>query len=161
MRNYAQWRQSQTEAFKAWKKAYWLAHRLLQSRCKVCYGDIYDPPASLGGFDVVILGAVLEHLIDPLSALRAVSRLAKKTVVINTDYFDNPIPLALFSGRADRPAANFIFWTYSISLYDEYMKILGFEPVAQRKASFAGTSPGGGAPRPMLDRVSLVYERRV
>lgn len=159
VRDYEGWRQRQTKIFDSWKNGYWLAHRLLGSKCKVFYGDIYDVPAELGTFDVVILGAVLEHLIDPLSAIFAISRLARKTIVINTDYFDNPAPLALFKGRADRPAASFIFWTYTISLYDEYMKILGFTPVAKRKAQFAGTRPTSDAPRPMLDRVALVYER--
>ena len=157
--DYDGWRQRQTKVFNSWKNGYWLAHRLLRSDCKAFYGNIYDMPTALGAFDVVILGAILEHLIDPLSAIFSISRLAKKTIVINTDYLENPTPLALFNGRADRPEASFIFWTYTISLYDEYMKILGFRPVAHRKAQFAGTRPTPDAPRPMLDRVALVYER--
>ena len=161
VKNYERWRNKQTDVFATWKRGYWLSHRLLKSRCKAFYGDIYDLPAEqLGSFDVVILGAVLEHLVDPLSAINSVSRLATKTIVINTDYADHPAPLAFFKGRADLPGADYIFWTYTIALYDEYMKILGFEPVAQRKSAFAGTRPAPGAPRPMLDRVALVYDRK-
>lgn len=161
VKNYERWRSAQTEVFATWKRAYWLSHRLLNSRCKTFYGDIYDlPAAQLGSFDVVILGAVLEHLVDPLSAIYSVSRLARKTIVINTDYADNPAPLAFFKGRSHLPSADYIFWTYTIALYDEYMKILGFEAVAQRKSAFAGTRPEPGAPRPMVDRVALVYERK-
>ena len=126
-------------------------------RARVVYGDVYDLPPGLGRFDVVIVGAVLEHLIDPLSALRSLARVAADLFVINTDYFDTPSPVALFKGSVDRPADTFSFWVYSIAIYDEYMEIMGFERVRAHKAAFAGTRPAPGAPRPQLDRVALVY----
>lgn len=157
--DHANWCRRQTAAFKTWQKGYWLTHRLLKSRAKVFHGDVYHLPPALGRFDVVIVGAILEHLIDPLSALYALSRHAADLIVINTDYFDNTERVALFNGRADFPAHSFTFWTYSIALYDEYMKIMGFTPVVQRKDRFPGMRPAPDAERPMVDRVALVYRR--
>jgi 2-polyprenyl-3-methyl-5-hydroxy-6-metoxy-1,4-benzoquinol methylase len=51
------------------KNSYWMAHRLYQSQNKVYYGDLYELPADLGQFDVVVIGQVLIHLKDPISAL--------------------------------------------------------------------------------------------
>ena len=157
--NHPAWSRKQTAAFGKWKNAYWLAHRLLGSRAKMVYGDVYRLPPWIGRFDVVILGAIVEHLLDPLSALRAVAAVTDDLLVINTDYFDTEAPVALFVGSADRPANSFTFWVYSIALYDEYMRILGFERVTAHKAAFAGTRAAPDAPRPMLQRVALVYRR--
>lgn len=157
--DHAGWCRAQTAAFMAWKRGYWLSHRLLGSRAQAVYGDVYHPPAGIGRFDMVILGAILEHLVDPLSALRAVAALTDDLVVINTDFFDSPERVAAFKGRADLPSLSYVFWTYSIPLYHEYMAIMGFEPVAVRKNGFAGTRPHPGAERPTLVRVALVYRR--
>src|SRR5215210_8064134 len=67
-----------------WKDAYWLSHRLLGSRAEVFYGSVYEVPAALGQFDIVIVGAVLEHLNDQISALASISRVAKETIVVVT-----------------------------------------------------------------------------
>src|SRR5215831_11534965 len=60
-----------------WKNAYWLCHRLLQSRAEVFYGDIFHLPQTLGQFEVAIVGAVLEHLHDQITALASIARLTK------------------------------------------------------------------------------------
>ncbi|MGD9659135.1 MAG: class I SAM-dependent methyltransferase [Methylocystis sp.] len=153
------WVRMQTDSFLTWQNSYWLAHRLLGSKAKAVYGDVYRLPPSIGEFDVIILGAILEHLIDPLSAMYSISKHAKDIIVINTDYFDVPDMLARFNGRHDRPDNSFVFWVYSIPLYDEYMRIMGFERLAARKNKFLGMrSPTGE--RPELDRVALVYQKR-
>ena len=159
--DHAGWCRRQTEAFRTWQNAYWLAHRLLESRAKAFYGDVYDLPAGLGTFDVIIVGAILEHLADPLKALYSLSRHAGDFIIINTDYIDSPDPVAMFNGRADRPTNSFTFWTYSIALYDEYMKIMGFRRVAAHKDKFAGTPSVAGAARPLLERVALVYRKKI
>lgn len=157
--DHAAWVAAQTKAFEGWKKGFWLSHRLLGSKVRASYGDVYAPPASLGRFDIVILGAILEHLIDPLSALTATAALTEDLLVINTDFIEAEGPVARFQGRADKPEWCFTFWTYSVALYHEFMAIIGFEPVTVRKASFPGTRPRPGAARPMLERVALVYRR--
>lgn len=160
VKDHETWCQVQTESFKTWKNAYWLSHRLLGSQAKVVYGDVYQPPKSMGRFDVIILGAILEHLIDPLSALTAISGFTDDFLIINTDYVDDPRPIATFNGRADSPDRSFVFWTYSIAIYDHFLKMMGFVPVRAMKSKFAGTRDSvDSKERPMLERAALVYRR--
>jgi 2-polyprenyl-3-methyl-5-hydroxy-6-metoxy-1,4-benzoquinol methylase len=73
-RNYPSWVKKQTAHIKTWHKAYWLTHRLLESKARVHYGDVYALPDELGLFDVVIVGAIVEHLSDPIRALASIAR---------------------------------------------------------------------------------------
>jgi SAM-dependent methyltransferase len=117
-----------------WKNAYWLCHRLLNSKAKVYYGSIYELPQELGQFDIAIVGAVLEHLIDPVSALISISRLARERLVLVTPLIQTDEKIAHFEPSTDRPEEDFTWWTYSTGLYRELFKILGF---AIEKISYA------------------------
>src|SRR5712691_6886162 len=61
-RDPARWAKEYGAEIEQWKNAYWLCHRLLDSKAEVYYGDIYNLPRELGQFDVAIVGSVLEHL---------------------------------------------------------------------------------------------------
>jgi SAM-dependent methyltransferase len=110
----------------AWKNAYWLCHRLLKSHAEVFYGDINRLPAALGQFDVAIVGAVLEHLNDQISALGSIARLTKETMVIVTPVLPTEERIARLEPTADNPDYDFTWWRYSLGAYREILKILGF-----------------------------------
>lgn len=109
-----------------WKNAYWLCHRLLGSQAEVHYGNVYALPSELGSFDVVIVGAVLEHLSDQVSALGSIARLAKETLVLVTPLLQTDEPVARFEPAAARPEQDYTWWTYSIGVYREVLSMLGF-----------------------------------
>jgi SAM-dependent methyltransferase len=109
-----------------WQNAYWLCHRLYESRAEVYYGDVYDLPPALGPFDVAIVGAVLEHLPDQVSALASIARLTKETMVLVTPLLDTEERIARFEPRADNPDQDYTWWTYSLGLYREVLAIIGF-----------------------------------
>jgi SAM-dependent methyltransferase len=109
-----------------WKNAYWLCHRLLDSKAEVFYGNVYDLPVELGQFDVSIVGAVLEHLSDQVSALASIARLTRETIVLVTPLLPTDEPIAHFEPRANNPAHDFTWWTYSIGVYREVLAMLGF-----------------------------------
>src|SRR5215471_1491961 len=109
-----------------WKNAYWLCHRLLKSRAEVFYGDIFSLPPALGEFDVAIVGAVLEHLNDQITALASIARLTKETMVIVTPVLPTEERMARLEPTADNPDYDFTWWRYSIGAYREILKILGF-----------------------------------
>jgi SAM-dependent methyltransferase len=157
--NHEAWVKAQTTAFESWKKSYWLTHRLLGSNAKVFYGDVYELPPALGQFDVVILGAILEHLSDPIRALASVSRVAAHTIVVNTDYIEDDEPVARFNGHPDYVDSDYIFWTYSFKTYEYVFRMLGFEIVRIVKASFLGTRGGPDEKRPSFPRAAIVAER--
>jgi ubiquinone/menaquinone biosynthesis C-methylase UbiE len=99
---------------------------LLGSKADVFYGDIYDLPSELGRFDIAIVGSVLEHLSDPITALGSIARLTTERIVVVTPLLETEERIARFEGDASRPEADFTWWTYSIGLYREVFAILGF-----------------------------------
>ena len=159
--DHARWVTAQTRAFDTWKNAYWLLHRDRRSQARACYGDVYDPPAGLGRFDVVILGAILEHLGDPVRALGAVARLVGGTLVINTDTIEGDAPVALFNGDAARPGNSYVFWTYTVETYRRVLAICGFDSVTVTRGSFKARVAEPGEPRWVLSpRTTIVARRR-
>src|SRR5258705_2815428 len=76
------WAQQYGAEIEQWKNAYWLCHRLLDSKAQVYYGNVYDLPKELGQFDIAIVGSVLEHLSDQISALSSIAKRTRETIVI-------------------------------------------------------------------------------
>ena len=109
-----------------WKNAYWLCHRLLGSHAEVYYGNIYELPAELGQFDVAIVGSVLEHLSDQITALASIARLTKETIVVVSPLLDTEDRIARFGALAAHPENDFTWWIYSAGVYREVFKMLGF-----------------------------------
>jgi SAM-dependent methyltransferase len=159
------WAEKHNVEVEQWKNAYWLCHRLLKSRAKVFYGDIYNLPVELGQtlelgkslesdqsvesgkFDIAILGSVLEHLSDPVTALASIARLVRETIVVVTpliesegtnhpETFDTAQRIARFEGSASHPENDFTWWTYSVGLYREVFKMLGFTLVRITSAEY-------------------------
>lgn len=126
-RDHARWAEERSDHFDTWKNAYWLSHRLFKSQARVHYGDIHQLPPALGRFDVVIVGAVLEHVNDQISALASISRVTGETMVIATDLIDSEERTARFEPRANNPDQDYTWWTYSLGTYREVLGMLGFE----------------------------------
>jgi SAM-dependent methyltransferase len=119
-----------------WRNAYWLSHRLLNSKAEVYYGDINHLPTGLGQFDIAIIGSVLEHLNDPITALGSIARLTRETLVIITPLLQTEEPIARFEGRANNPAADFTWWTYSLGTYREVLEMIGFKIAKVSQANY-------------------------
>jgi SAM-dependent methyltransferase len=130
------WAEKHLVEIEQWRNAYWLCHRVLQSKAEVYYGDINRLPVELGQFDVAIVGSVLEHLSDPIAALVSISRRTLETIVIVTPLFPSDEPLAKFEGRADNPAADFTWWSYSLGIYREVFGMLGFSIAKVSQAKY-------------------------
>jgi len=109
-----------------WKNGYWLCHRLLESKAEVYYGNIYDLPSELGQFDIAIVGSVLEHLSDQISALAAIARRTKEAIVVVSPLLQTDERIARFEALASNPDADFTWWTYSLGVYREVFAMLGF-----------------------------------
>jgi SAM-dependent methyltransferase len=124
------WAQQYGAEIEQWKNAYWLCHRLLDSKAEVYYGDIYDLPRELGQFDVAIVGSVLEHLSDQITALASIARLTTKTIVLVSPLLRTEERIARFEALADHPENDFTWWTYSEGVYREVFKMLGFSITA-------------------------------
>jgi len=134
-RDHGRWAEQYRAEIERWKNAYWLSHRLLGSKAEVFYGDVYDLPRELGQFDIAIVGSVLEHLSDPITALGSIARLTKERMVVVTPLIETEDPIARFEGRANHPDADFTWWRYSLGVYREIFGMLGFaiEKVSRAK----------------------------
>jgi SAM-dependent methyltransferase len=120
------WAEQYGKEIEQWKNAYWLSHRLLKSRAEVYYGNIYELPAELGQFDVAIVGSVLEHLNDQITALASIARLTKETIVLISPLLQTDERIARFESLASNPENDFTWWTYSLGVYREVFGMLGF-----------------------------------
>ncbi len=129
-RDPARWAKQYGAEIEQWKNAYWLCHRLLDSSAEVYYGNIYDLPRRLGQFDVAIVGSVLEHLNDQITALASISRLTKETIVLISPVLPTEERIARFEALADHPENDFTWWIYSEGVYREVFKMLGFSIAA-------------------------------
>jgi len=63
--------------------AYWLAHRLFDSKAKVVYGSVYAIPAAIGPVEIAVYGSILLHLRDPFLALQSGLRLTTHSVIVS------------------------------------------------------------------------------
>jgi SAM-dependent methyltransferase len=125
-RDPARWAEQYGAEIEQWKNAYWLCHRLFNSKAEVYYGDIYDLPLELGQFDIAIVGSVLEHLNDQITALASIARLTKNTLVVVSPLLPTEERIARFEALAGNPDADFTWWTYSLGVYREVFAMLGF-----------------------------------
>jgi SAM-dependent methyltransferase len=118
--------------------AFWLGHRLTESRARLAHGTVYEIPAALGLFDVATLGSVLLHLRDPFRALEQALSRTRETAVI-TDRTQSlllrlPFRASAQLGRAMlfRPDAatcqpEATWWRLNPHLIKRMVAVLGFE----------------------------------
>lgn len=111
--------------------AYWFCHRLMNSRAKVVYSDIYNLPDKIGQVDIITFAAILLHLRDPFLALQRGLRFAREKVIIveplraqpvefNESYMRFlPDPQTLLPGET--------WWDLRPELIVRMIGVLGFE----------------------------------
>ncbi len=130
-------------------------HKLLNSKVERCYSTVYElSPARLGcdSFDLVFLGDVLLHTLNPLMALAAVAPLCRSTLVLSQvmpDDLDGR-PVMHYVGGDDPNADEVSWWWPSESCLVQLLKKLSF-----RDAARAGRHTG------MLRPSGYVYERSI
>lgn len=56
----------------------------LRSRISFCLGSVYDLQYAARSFDLVVCCEVLEHLTDPIAAMRELARVARGSVLVST-----------------------------------------------------------------------------
>ncbi len=111
------------------KNGYWLAHRALNSRAQVYYGDIYSSlPESIGRFDVVLYGMILTHLRDPFQALYTGASLSKDAIIVTGIFSKTEKPQAIFRPSPNKTSNLDIkgWWLLSIECVKNMLGVLGF-----------------------------------
>lgn len=139
------------------KNSWWFAHRALGSKARRAEGDVYAIPAALGTFDVVLVGQILVHLRDGISALASIAARCADTIVIAEGMVASEDPQATLLGRANNPDQDYAFWHYSRGFYREILGMLGFEVQAIRAAGYLCNLLA--PPRPV--EITTIVARRV
>jgi O-methyltransferase len=108
------------------KNSYWFSHAAHQSKAKVYYGDVYNLPATLGQFDIAVMGSVLLHCRDPLRIVEQcgnIARLLIITDIFHPDLEGTPV-CRLLPARE-----NFIWhtwWQFSTQFFSQFVGVMGF-----------------------------------
>jgi tRNA (mo5U34)-methyltransferase len=108
--------------------------RVLHSRVERAFGAVYDLPQVLGDtrrFDVVLLGDILLHTIDPLRALVAASRVCGGTLMIVQEMgsTSDDRPAVLYVG-GDTPDADVAqWWRPNLPWFRHVLKRVGFDDI--------------------------------
>ena len=117
------------------KNAYWYVHRILKSKAKVYYGDIYNIPEQLGPFDVVMFGMVLPHLRDPFFALQSASRLSREWIIITQQAMNKSEPVMLFMPDCETRSDPITWWLMSDDCISRMLGVLGFKITSISRAN--------------------------
>lgn len=106
--------------------AWWFAWHEYRSAARVAYGELAWLARVLEPQDVVVAGAFIEHMSDPVTALGHLCRLAREELVIGFT------PIAPGPGRHMRPnipwrpETAFAWWELSADLYRAVFDACGF-----------------------------------
>ena len=141
------------------KNSWWHAWHKFNSRAKCVYApmpELYEWREQ--SFDVVMAGAIVEHLSDPVYAIGAWARLAREAVLIPftdvlpiDDLVIHPItPL-------DNPNLFYVWWHLSRGLYQKIFDNLGFD-VSFTQAEAIHNDGASGPERAM--RPTIIATRR-
>lgn len=111
------------------KNSWWNAWHKYNSKAKCVYApmpELYEWPEQM--FDVVMAGAIVEHLSEPVYAIGAWARLAREAVLIP---FTDVIPVDDMLMRPitplDNSKVNYVWWHLSRGLYNKIFDNLGFD----------------------------------
>ena len=102
-------------------------------------GTIYQagvPALRLGRFDLILLGDVLLHCMDPIRALSSVASVCDGTLIIAQPMPLDPAdtPRADWAGGDDPAIDNFTWWLPNLAWFQQMLHKLGFrsvEPVSR------------------------------
>lgn len=109
------------------KKSFWYGWHKRQSRVEMVYAPAADLWAWDRKFDVVIAGAIVEHLSDPVPFLASLAGIAKEAVIVAfTPVVDSEEQLMRTMNDWDNPVFNYSWWQLSLGLYRRIFGNLGF-----------------------------------
>lgn len=135
-------------------------HSQLDSKVIRRYSRIYDlSEATLGRkkFDLVFLGDVLWHTINPLQALAAAAGVCSGTMIISQDLQDyvSPHPVMLYIGGDKAGEDSAAWWVPNRACFEQLLKKMGFKDV-----SVVGTHSGFMRPAGVPYERSIIHANR-
>jgi 2-polyprenyl-3-methyl-5-hydroxy-6-metoxy-1,4-benzoquinol methylase len=113
--------------FNKMKNGFWHAWHKKRSSVEVVYAPVNHLWRWDRKFDVVIAGAIVEHLSDPVSFIGSLARLATEAVILaGTQVVDTDRQLMETLNAWDDPRFNYSWWILSRGLYRRIFSNVGF-----------------------------------
>jgi len=143
------------------KNSWWYGWHKFQSKSRV----VYEPLEALYDwderFDIVLAGAIVEHLSDPIVYIGGMARVAKKTVIIAfTEVVDSDEPF-MRPLYGLNPQIPYLWWAISRGLYVKLFDNLGFDVTFTTARAFTNDPNGkSGSGRAEGVRPTLIATRR-
>lgn len=109
--------------------SFWLGHRVLGSKARMVYGNIYAVPKQIGMVDITTFGSILLHVRDPFLGLQSALRLTREIVVVTDVAPWTELTGAVMAFLPDfRQAAPLeTWWRLTPEIVQRFVGILGFE----------------------------------
>jgi tRNA (mo5U34)-methyltransferase len=125
-------------------------HSRLGSRVVRRYSTVYEVSAEklgLGEFDLVFIGDVLLHTVNPLQALAAVAALCRGTLVVSQALPETSEtrPMMLYVGGGEPGEDEVTWWWPNLPCFEQMLRKLGFREAALAGHHSGRVRPGGGA----------------
>ena len=124
------------------KNGFWFAHQKFASKVEMVYLPLAQLPFWGGRFDVVIAGAIIEHLANPVPVLADLAAIANEAVIIAftpVEDSDEQFMRTANDWSNPGPSHSFTWWTLSRGLYRRVFGNLGFDvDFVTSVASYAG-----------------------
>lgn len=126
------------------RNSYWYCWHKLGSKAELISAPLSLLPFWERRFDVVLAGAITEHLSDPVTVIGNLAKLAKEALIIAFDPVvatDEMILTAPSTWRDPKPEHAFTWFFISRGIYSQVLNNLGFEVEfvdAHAVANFAG-----------------------
>lgn len=110
--------------------------KLLSSRVERRFTTVYELPKAapeIGTFDLVFMGDILLHTINPLEALAAVAPLTRGTLVLSQAMPEtkDEQPAMLYGGGEDPVFDHISWWLPNKRCFEQVLRKLGFREVIE------------------------------
>ncbi len=106
---------------------------------------------TVGQFDLVLFNGIIYHIVNPLSALEEMAKIARYVLIVEThmDETENPRPVMVFYPGEVRTEGPYKGWGVNSVLMHALLKKLGFETVLEfqtpqhpQRSIFIALKPG-------------------
>jgi SAM-dependent methyltransferase len=123
--------------FQLLQNSFWYGHAKFSSKVDVYYGPLQDIWTWKKRFDVILVGAIIEHLSDPIQVIGNLAGLANEKIVIAfTHVVESEEAFMRPQHTWDDPNINYVWWELSMGLYRKVFRNLGFEISIEKASGF-------------------------
>ena len=140
------------------KKTWWYGWHKNNSNARCIYAPIADLYNSGLMFDVVIAGALIEHISDPVYAIGALAQVAGEAIIFpftQASNDDNMMMKPLTNW--DNPENFYTWWELSTGLYKRIFDNLGFDITFDKRCSASRRTQNGSV---LEERPTIIARRR-